>query len=234
MSKEKVAASSEFYGNKMLSIDKKQVEFCHRSIQPFFQGKTALEIGPAIGIMTEMLRRDFEKLFIIDGSEKLLKTIPDYNNVVKVASMIEDYYPDMKFDTIIMSHVLEHIENPVLVLKNIREWLSDNGVFIVGVPNAKSIHRLVACKMGLLDSIYTLNERDIELGHYRVYDMKMLKEHVIEAGFKVIDEIGVFLKPLSYQQIEDDWSDDMIEGFYEVGKSMPDHCAEIFLFCKAK
>jgi hypothetical protein len=36
---------------------------------------------------------------------------------------------------------------------------------------------MVAVKMGLLESIYTLNERDLQLGHERVYDMDLLKAH---------------------------------------------------------
>jgi general stress protein 26 len=42
----------------------------------------------------------------------------------------------------------------------------------------------------------------------------------------------VYLKPLSASQIEQDWSDQMIEGFYELGKDFPDLAAEIFAICR--
>ena len=101
-----------------------------------------------------------------------------------------------------MNHVLEHIEFPHLLLNDIYSWLSDDGICIIGVPNAKSFHRLAAVKMGLLNSEYDLNQRDIELGHYRVYDLELLKSQVNLAGFKILEEGGVFLKFLSNIQIE--------------------------------
>tara|TARA_R110002012_G_scaffold321984_1_gene553081 strand:- start:23862 stop:24128 length:267 start_codon:yes stop_codon:yes gene_type:complete len=85
--------------------------------------------------------------------------------------------------------------------------------------------------MGLLNSIYELNSRDHELGHYRVYDMDTLKSHVTEAGFKVKETGGIFLKPVSNEQIEQHWTKEMIEGFYKAGQHFQENCAEIFLVC---
>ena len=95
---------------------------------------------------------------------------------------------------------MEHISDPVLVLKKVSNWLKNDGVFCVAVPNAKSLHRLIAREMGILKSEYDLNQRDHELGHYRVYDLTKLKEHVVQAGFNIIDSGGYFLKPLSNSQ----------------------------------
>jgi SAM-dependent methyltransferase len=125
--------------------------------------------------------------------------------------------------------VLEHIADPVPLLKQILTWLSPGGKFIVGVPNAKSFHRMVAVKMGLLESIYSLNERDLQLGHERVYDMDLLKAHLTEAGFSISHETGVFLKFLANGQIEQWFSQEMIQAFYELGKDYPELCAEILV-----
>jgi 2-polyprenyl-3-methyl-5-hydroxy-6-metoxy-1,4-benzoquinol methylase len=41
----------------------------------------------------------------------------------------------LKYDNIVLTHVLEHIDNPVAVLKRINdEWLSDNGRFFLSLP----------------------------------------------------------------------------------------------------
>jgi len=105
-------------------------------------------------------------------------------------------------------------------------------VLIVGVPNAKSFHRLAAVKMGLLKSEYELNNRDIELGHYRVYDILMLQNELINAGYKICYKGGVFFKPLSNKQIQDNWNAEMIEAFYELGKDFQENTAEIFVVVK--
>jgi len=88
---------------------------------------------------------------------------------------------------------------------------------------------MVAVKMGLLESIYSLNERDLQLGHERVYDMDLLKEQLKAAGFNISHETGVFLKFLANSQIEQWFSQEMTQAFYELGKDFPELCAEILV-----
>jgi len=229
--KEKVDQAADFYSQSFLNFDYQLADFNFQSLKPFFKGKKALELGPASGYMTRSLVNEFDSLDSVEGSESLLKQIPDYPNVRKFHAYFEEFETAEKYDTIIMSHVLEHIESPDLVLSKIYNWLHPDGVFLVSVPNAKSIHRMVAVEMGLLKSVYELNARDHELGHYRVYDMDTLKIHVREAGFTVKDAGGIFLKPVSNAQIEQNWTQEMILGFYKAGKLFSENCAEIFLVC---
>lgn len=229
--KQKVIESSNFYADSFLNFDYSLADYGFKTLQPFFKGKTALEVGPASGYMTKYLVKEFETLDLVEGSEELLNQIPDYPNVSKNHAMIEEFEPTKKYDTIIMSHVLEHVHDPVAILQRIRTWLKDDGVFLVAVPNAKSIHRMVAVQMGLLKNEYELNERDHSLGHYRVYDTANLKKDVLAAGYSIIEAGGYYLKPLTNGQIEKNWTPEMIEGFYNVGKFFPENCAEIFIIC---
>lgn len=229
--KQKVQDSSQFYNKSFLNFDYKLTEMNYLSLKPYFKGKNLLELGPAMGHMTKFLVNDFENVSVVEGSKELLDLIPNYDNIEKHHSYFEEFETDKKFDTIIMSHVLEHIENPIKILKLISRWLSENGVIIISVPNSKSLHRLAAVEMGLLESEYELNQRDLDLGHYRVYDLNSLKKDIIESSLKIIDEGGVFLKPVSNGQIDDNWTDQMVDGFYKLGKKFPDFCAEIFVVC---
>ena len=229
--KQKVQDSSQFYNTSFLNFDYKLTEMNYLSLKPYFKGKNLLELGPAMGHMTKFLVNDFDTIDVVEGSKELLDMIPNYDNIVKHHSYFEEFVTNEKFDTIVMSHVLEHIEYPVSLLKLISQWLSDDGVLLVSVPNAKSFHRLAAVEMALLNSEYDLNQRDLELGHYRVYDLKLLNKDVFDSGLKVINEGGVFLKPVSNSQIEHNWTDQMINGFYKLGNKFPEFCAEIFVVC---
>lgn len=51
---------------------------------------------------------------------------------------IKDYNPAQKFDVIIMSHVLEHLDNPIAALKRIKKWLKPDGIIHIRVPNIES------------------------------------------------------------------------------------------------
>lgn len=229
--KNKVQDSANFYNDSFLNFDLKLTEYNYLSLKPYFKGDLALELGPALGQMTKFLINDFKSLHLVEGSTELISQIPNYDNITKYTSYFEEFETELKFDTIIMGHVLEHIEKPVELLRRISQWLSDEGVFLISVPNAKSIHRLAAVKMGLLKSEYELNERDFQLGHYRVYDLESLKKDIVSSGYKIKDEGGIFYKPISNGQIEKNWDEKMIDGFYELGKEFPENCAEIFVVC---
>lgn len=220
---------ASFYSTKILQIDYQLATLCYDASKPYFKGKNCLELGPASGYMTRLLVNDFERVVAVEGAADLVEKIADAPNLVKVCSLFQDFQTNEKFDTIILNHVLEHIADPIPLLKQILQWLAPGGKFIVGVPNAKSFHRMVAVKMGLLESIYSLNERDLQLGHERVYDMDLLKAHLADAGFTISHETGVFLKFLANGQIEKWFSQEMIQAFYELGKDFPELCAEILV-----
>jgi SAM-dependent methyltransferase len=227
----KVFDSAKFYGKSFLPFDYILADYGFKTIKPFFKGETALELGPASGFMTKLLVKEFKTLDLVEGSADLLNEIPDHPNVTKHCSFFENFSTDQLFDTIIMSHVLEHIADPVFVLSKVKTWLKNDGVLIISVPNAKSLHRLAAVEMGLLKSPYELNERDHQLGHYRVYSLDILQDDILKAGFTIVEKGGYFLKPVSNGQIESHWTREMIDGFYKLGQKFSDHCAEIFVVC---
>jgi 2-polyprenyl-3-methyl-5-hydroxy-6-metoxy-1,4-benzoquinol methylase len=225
---------AEFYNDENLGFDLKLDYYAYQTYKKFFVGDNCLEVGASTGYMTKYLVKDFKHVVVIEGSKKLIEKIPDYPNIKKVNSLIEDYETKEKFDTIIMNHVLEHIEDPIFVLKKLKNYLSDNGRLIVGVPNANSLHRLAAVKMGLLTSVYELNERDKSLGHYRVYDESLLRKHLEESGFYIEHVGGIFLKFLSNKQIEEFLDEKILDAYYELSDLMPQFCALIYMICRIK
>jgi len=227
--KEKFEMLSEWYFKDQLNFDRVLISCRYKTIREFLKSGVGLEMGPGDGVMTAFLINDFEELDIVEGSKHLLNSIPAYPNVQKYCSLFENFIPTRQYDTIVMEHILEHIENPVEVLKKTKPWLKPNGVVVIGVPNAKSFHRLAAVKMEILKSEYALNERDKQLGHYRIYDLDSLRKDIEDAGYHIRHTGGVFFKPVSNKQIEDSWTPQMIEGFFQLGKDFPENAAEIFV-----
>ena len=154
--------------------------------------------------------------------------------MITVISLFEDYVPKQKFDTIIMAHILEHVKHPLLLLKRAKQWLEKDGILLVDVPNANSLHRQIGVKMGLLKTVTDLNKTDIQIGHRRVYTLAYLKKDILDAGFKILKTGGIFLKPISNKQIEETWNKDIINAFYELGKEYQSIDAEIYIVCTLK
>ncbi len=223
---------SDWYLKEQLDFDKRLIHFRYQTIKPYLQGPEGLELGPAEGHMTRLLLQDFARLTAVDGAAGLLARIPDMPNLVKVHALFEEFEPDRLFNTIIMEHILEHVERPVALLVRAKKWLTRGGRLLVGVPNGHSIHRLVAVKIGLLKDPCELNQRDKALGHRRVYTPETLRKDIEAAQLRVTEMGGVFFKPLSKQQIQDHWTEEMIQGFYELGKDFPENAAEIYAVCE--
>lgn len=230
--KEEKNLDGNWYLSEELNFDKKLIFYRYKAAKEYIKGPCGLELGSGSGEMTKYLVSEFKHLTSVDGSKELINAIPYYENHTKVHSFFENFKPNKKYNTIIMEHILEHVDNPVEILNLAKEWLEEDGVILLGVPNALSFHRLAAVKMGLLTSPYELNERDYQVGHQRVYSMETLLNEIKQAELKVEKISGIFFKPLSNGQIEKNWTEEMIKGFYELGKDFPNNCAEIYAICR--
>jgi SAM-dependent methyltransferase len=51
--------------------------------------------------------------------------------------MDEVDFPPRSFDIITMWHILEHVRNPNLTLRKARDWMKEDGIIVIDVPNYK-------------------------------------------------------------------------------------------------
>jgi 2-polyprenyl-3-methyl-5-hydroxy-6-metoxy-1,4-benzoquinol methylase len=229
---ERLRQVSEWYSNRT-GFYSQLVVFGFRSLKEYFVPGNVLEMGSADGHMTELISTRFDDVSVVDGSPAYVDTVLGRLPHVKgYASLFEEFEPPEQYDNIVMAHILEHVENPVGILQRAAGWLAPSGRILVIVPNASSVHRLVGVKMGMLASPTDLNEDDVRIGHRRVYTPETLLADIAAAGLKVIDRTGIFFKPISNSQIEQQWSQEMIEGFYELGRDFPDLATEILVACE--
>lgn len=199
----------------------------------FIRGGNVLELGCFAGFSTSLLHGIVQKLTVVDLSEENLELtrgrLGDAAATVRlVHAAWEDFTPSEQYSDIVMWRGLEHVVDPVSLLRQMRGWLEPEGRVHIVVPNALSLHRRVGVAMGLLNEVHELNERDHEVGHQRVYDRALLIRHLNEAGIQPIHWQGMYLKPLSNSQMLN-WPEPLIRAFYEVGRELPDYCAEVYV-----
>jgi 2-polyprenyl-3-methyl-5-hydroxy-6-metoxy-1,4-benzoquinol methylase len=211
------------------------VEFTYKVLSSYFKGGSCLELGCAEGIGTKELARHFERVVAVDGAQIFINMINDRfrsNVVTGVCSLIEDFEIDETFDVVVLSHILEHVVDPVQVLSVAGRYLKDDGLVLIDVPHANSLHRLAAVRMGLLKTPDELNDTDRRNGHRRVYTRELMAGHIKEAGLEVVKYDGFWIKPLSNKQIEDTWDDAMVNAFLQLGRDIPEYCAEMVVVCR--
>ncbi|BCS55004.1 bifunctional 2-polyprenyl-6-hydroxyphenol methylase/3-demethylubiquinol 3-O-methyltransferase UbiG [Geobacter sp. SVR] len=207
------------------------ISYCFKIVSRFINGESILELGPAEGVMTELLATLNKKITIVEGSstfcDDLRKRFPQAEIV---NALFEEFNPTVKFDTIILGHVLEHVNDPVDILSRAKNWLKpDVGHIFAAVPNAHSLHRQAAVVMGILTAEDTLNEMDVHHGHRRVFNPESFQEAFHVAGLNIEVFGGYWLKPVANKQIEDTWTPQMVEAFMQLGERFPDIAGEIYI-----
>ena len=183
-----------------------------------------LDLGYGDGLFLEKLA-DGNDLTIIEGSSALVDAArlqaENLSLTIQVINvMFENFEPEGQYDVVVASHVLEHVDNPIEVLKKIRKWLSPAGILICIVPNRESLHRRLGLKMGLIKNLDDLSARDLTVGHLRVYSYGILNSDLDAAGFVVIEKRGFFLKALSNSQMLG-LTESAIQGLCKLSDELP-------------
>ena len=210
------------------------VEYCAGVFARFWRGRRCLEMGPAEGVMTPHLARAFPDLTLVDGAEAFCANLRlRFPAATIVRSLFEDFTPAAPFDTIVLGHVLEHVEDPVGILRKAGSWLAPGGAICCAVPNARSLHRQAAVLLQLLDTEHSLNPTDLHHGHRRVYDPAGFRADILAAGLSIHRFGGYWIKPVSNGQMQDSWTPEMIHAFMHLGERYPDIAAEIYIIATA-
>jgi hypothetical protein len=211
-------------------ISRAPTEYCCNIFTRYLIPGSILELGPAEGVMTDLLDKITQDLTIVEGAESFYLDLQlRFPKATVVHSLFENFSPNVKYDNIILGHVLEHVDDPVKIISLASNWLSDRGRILASVPNSQSLHRQAAVIMGLLSFEEELNESDLHHGHRRVFNPKTFSEVFHKAGLKIDANGGYWLKPISNSQIEANWSQQMLNAFLQLGESYPDIAGEIYI-----
>ena len=136
-----------------------------------------------------------------------------------------------------LTHVLEHVDDPIHLLKLTNKWLSKDGVLVLICPNANAPSRQIAVKMGLISHNSAVTPSEKSHGHNITYSLDTLEHDATSAGLKVIAKSGIFFKALANFQWDkllqtDIISQEYLDGCYSLGQQYPDLCSSIMLICK--
>jgi 2-polyprenyl-3-methyl-5-hydroxy-6-metoxy-1,4-benzoquinol methylase len=213
------------------------------------RGANVLDLACGAGTLTAMLRGRFKRIVGVDASSKHLEqaraALPEAEFH---QCLIEDFTSAERFGTILMLNILEHVVDPVAILRKAATFLEKDGVLIAHVPNALAVNRRIAVMMGTLEHAEELSPFDINVaGHRRSYTRATLEADVRQAGLAVRRTGGIFYKMLSTPQMDwllregpweeggfgwgrvgaeksRDWKAAFCRACYEIGKEMPEEC----------
>lgn len=209
----------------------------YQFFKQFFRGTHALEIGVGDATGTATLVTHFNHVTVVDGSTEAIKAIAHrYPSTSRHIQNFENLaFPEHTFfHTIILAHVLEHVDDPHALLQRALSFLSPSGVLIVSVPNANSLHRQIGVELNLLKNTTDLNETDLSLGHKRVYTQDEFIKEIFQLPLKpsAYKFGGMFLKVLSNDQTEKTFNKPQLDAMFKVGVQNPSISADLFALIK--
>lgn len=137
-------------------------------ILDLIEGKNILDIGCGACRLSKILVDKKYNVTAIDSDEKAVE-IAKKKGIRGFKADINNWKTNAKFDCVIASDILEHIEDDKRAIKKIHAMLKTGGCFILNVPSYK----------------FLFGKHDIYLGHKRRYSDGELKAKLEESGFKI-------------------------------------------------
>jgi SAM-dependent methyltransferase len=227
--------ASEYFPNAATAIENDLILnwYPKRIIGCIGHCESLLELGLGHGYTASIFNAVCNKHVIIEGSQVVIdlfqKNHPDFQAKLDF-NCFETFETSDLFDVIIMGFILEHVDDPGLLLARYRKFLRPGGRVFVAVPNAKSLNRRLGLELGVIDDIYSLNTNDLALGHKRQFCRDTLRLLLIEHGYKVVYEEGIYLKPLPLDVLKTlpDFEANL-QAMLKVGIDFPDLCVGLLM-----
>lgn len=156
-----------------------------------------LDIGCSNGFKTKMLFDQYSNIDYIHGIDIDDNAIDEANKNFQNNSKylfekmtIDELDKNIKYDIILLSYVLQHIEKPKEFLTKIKHFLSDRGVLIIKVPD-DSFKVCYPDEEGLLHKIFELYEKNIMRKQTTTkftdrYIGKKVNSYLIQTGYSNI------------------------------------------------
>ncbi|KKQ96256.1 MAG: hypothetical protein A3G66_04115 [Candidatus Levybacteria bacterium RIFCSPLOWO2_12_FULL_39_17] len=142
-----------------------------------------LDIGCGAGTLSLYYASKDHNVLGIDISKKAVDTAKEsaaFLGLKKVKFQQADFpnkIPKEKFDFVIFSEVLEHLEDDQLALDQINNTLYPGGIMFLSTPSIKApLHRLNLTK-----------KFDKEVGHLRRYSIEELSRLINKSGFRILE-----------------------------------------------
>jgi 2-polyprenyl-3-methyl-5-hydroxy-6-metoxy-1,4-benzoquinol methylase len=142
----------------------------------------AIDVGCGAGyLLVDLQRRGFECLGI-DFNEDLVRVanerfgvparVDDVRNLAKIGA---------RFDVALLSHVLEHVDDPLGLLRHIHQILSPGGLLVIEIPN----RNWYSVGHSLRNGTCTWNNYPPH--HITFWSTASLRKALTHAGFSVVE-----------------------------------------------
>jgi len=184
--------------------DKKIIKGCESDVsndgnrynvaaQHLQRGDFLLDFGCGIGTFANIVRGMFEKIYGCEISEKAIKVACSRGiHAVKVDIDIDILpFENNFFDSVVCLDVIEHIKDPINLIKEMNRVLKPDGIIIITTPNIRHLkYILKIIKYGEFPKTSDDNEM-YDGGHIHYFTFKDIEFILNDNGFRVAKKVGI-------------------------------------------
>ncbi len=148
-----------------------------------YREKKVIEIGCGFGSNLRLLKtsRDDIECYALDSSQEAIRAIKKVITKAVVADCRRSYFGDREFDLIYSAGLMEHFQDEIPFLVEMKRILKEEGVFITFVPARYSLWQLYQI----------LHFGFWQHGYEKAYTYSGLQRLFGENGFKVMEIRGI-------------------------------------------
>jgi len=113
----------------------------YRALAPYLKrGDRILDAGAGGGEVVYVLRKLGFDASGLEPDEQYARHAREALGVPVATGFVQDTaFPAGSFDVVTMYHALEHVEDPSAILSRLRDWMVEQGVLIIEVPNVEAV-----------------------------------------------------------------------------------------------
>lgn len=152
-----------------------------------------LDLGCGEGHILKMLSNAYEK-YGVDISKTALRLANDKNIHIELCNLNKDFPFDIKFNFIICSEVLEHLENPSNVLENVKKHLTKDGLFLVTTPNVTHWRHRVSMLFGKFSNY--------DKSHINFWDLNSFIKLLHNYGYEILNFYPTYFDPYFFSKLK--------------------------------
>lgn len=150
-------------------------------------GGKIIDIGCGVGNMLKQLKGD--QKYIVSGvevSKEAASKATGEGHDVFHGNLLDAKYHDETFNAVVLLYVLEHLDNPFEILKEIKRILKKDGILFLAVPNYRYMR--IAFDNSFARIIFGKSATLHPEEHLQNFTPKTLKKIINEAGFEIVKE----------------------------------------------
>ena len=155
-------------------------------------GDRLLDVGAASGAFVKMAADAGIDAVACDYSQEALDHCREELGLETLRSPAESIdAPDQSFDFVTMFHTIEHLPDPLQVMREMHRVLRPGGTFFLETPNY-AMHRLMQTSWRALFPLYrALTKRDglpwVPFDHYYHWTPSLMRRALKDAGFHDVE-----------------------------------------------